>query len=29
MLEDTMLEKKIWAVAGANNDPNKSGNKIQ
>lgn len=28
MLEDIMLEKKIWAVVGANNDPNKFGNKI-
>jgi Predicted CoA-binding protein len=28
MNEDQMLEKKIWAVVGANNDPAKYGNKI-
>jgi predicted CoA-binding protein len=28
MLEDMMLEKKVWAVAGANQDPEKFGNKI-
>lgn len=28
MIESTMLEKKIWAVVGANNDPDKYGNKI-
>lgn len=28
MLEETMLEKKIWAVVGANQDPEKFGNII-
>ncbi len=28
MIENIMLEKKIWAVVGANNDPGKYGNKI-
>lgn len=28
MLEDAMLEKKVWAVVGANSDPDKYGNKI-
>ena len=28
MLEQKMLEKKIWAVVGANDDPEKFGNKI-
>lgn len=28
MLEENMLAKKIWAVAGANEDPAKYGNKI-
>jgi predicted CoA-binding protein len=28
MSEATMLEKKIWAVVGANNDPDKYGNII-
>jgi uncharacterized protein len=28
MLEETMLEKKIWAVVGANQDPEKYGNMI-
>lgn len=28
MLENIMLEQKIWAVVGANNDPNKYGNII-
>lgn len=28
MLEETMLEKKIWAVVGANQDPDKYGNMI-
>jgi len=28
MLEDIMLQQKVWAVVGANNDPDKYGNKI-
>lgn len=28
MLEEKMLEKKIWAVVGANQDPEKYGNMI-
>lgn len=28
MLEEAMLEKKVWAVVGANSDPDKYGNKI-
>lgn len=28
MLEEIMLEKKIWAVVGANQDPEKYGNMI-
>lgn len=28
MLEETMLEKKVWAVVGANQDPEKYGNRI-
>ena len=28
MLENVMLEQKIWAVVGANNNPNKYGNII-
>lgn len=28
MLEETMLEKKIWAVVGANQHPDKYGNMI-
>lgn len=28
MLEEMMLEKKVWAVVGANEDPEKYGNKI-
>ena len=28
MLEAKMLEKKIWAVVGANNDPQRYGNII-
>jgi predicted CoA-binding protein len=28
MLEEQMLEKKAWAVVGANQDPDKFGNKI-
>ncbi len=28
LLEEKMLEKKIWAVAGANEEPEKYGNKI-
>lgn len=28
MLEEQMLEKKIWAVVGANEDPEKYGNRI-
>jgi predicted CoA-binding protein len=28
MIEETMLEKKIWAVVGANEDPGKYGNMI-
>lgn len=28
MLEEKMLEKKIWAVVGANDDPSKYGNMI-
>ncbi|MDP4181217.1 MAG: CoA-binding protein [Bacillota bacterium] len=28
MLEEMMLEKKVWAVVGANNDPKKYGNMI-
>lgn len=28
MLEEEMLEKKIWAVVGANQDPEKYGNRI-
>ena len=28
MLEEQMLEKKVWAVAGANQDPEKYGNMI-
>ena len=28
MLEEMMLEKKIWAVVGANEDPDKYGNMI-
>lgn len=28
MLEEQMLEKKIWAVVGANQDPEKFGNMI-
>lgn len=27
-IKQSMLEKKIWAVIGANNDPDKFGNKI-
>jgi len=27
-IKESMLEKKIWAVIGANNDPDKFGNKI-
>jgi predicted CoA-binding protein len=28
VLEDMMLEQKVWAVVGANNDPHKYGNII-
>lgn len=28
ILEENMLDKKIWAVAGANENPDKYGNKI-
>ncbi|MGE5630145.1 MAG: CoA-binding protein [Caulobacteraceae bacterium] len=28
MLQDTMLGKKVWAVVGANDNPEKFGNKI-
>ena len=28
MLEETMLEKKVWAVVGANRNPEKFGNRI-
>jgi predicted CoA-binding protein len=28
MLEETMLEKKVWAVVGANRSPEKFGNRI-
>ena len=28
MLEEMMLEKKVWAVVGANTDPEKYGNMI-
>ena len=28
MLEEMMLEKKVWAVIGANTDPEKYGNRI-
>ncbi|HHY83847.1 MAG TPA: CoA-binding protein, partial [Clostridiales bacterium] len=28
MLEETMLEKNVWAVVGAHTDPDKYGNKI-
>ncbi|WP_024834292.1 CoA-binding protein [Ruminiclostridium josui] len=28
MTEEQMLEKKVWAVVGANQDPEKYGNKI-
>lgn len=28
MLEEIMLEKKVWAVVGANTDPDKYGNMI-
>ncbi|MCX7920919.1 MAG: CoA-binding protein [Clostridia bacterium] len=28
MLENAMLEKKVWAVVGANDNPEKFGNKI-
>lgn len=28
MLEETMLQKKVWAVVGANRNPEKYGNRI-
>ena len=28
MLEETMLKQKVWAVVGANTDPEKFGNRI-
>ncbi|MCX7842986.1 MAG: CoA-binding protein [Clostridia bacterium] len=28
MLEEMMMEKKVWAVVGANEDPEKFGNRI-